>query len=134
MASDVVALESDPDWHAKLSTILPANATIHLVAVDTPANCLRTVEKATQGSGAFDVIVIDGLWRADLIPLAIDRVTRDGCIICDNSDGYGIYDGFHGKAFQRIDFYGNAPGVIMPHATSIFFRNSCFLFNGSTPI
>jgi hypothetical protein len=27
-----------------------------------------------------------------------------------------------------VDFYGHAPGVILPHCTSVFFKGSAFVF------
>ena len=33
------------------------------------------------------------------------------------------------KKFCRIDFFGYAPGVIIPHSTSIFFKENSFIFD-----
>jgi hypothetical protein len=87
--------------------------------------------------GPFDIIVIDGLDRLECAARAVPILAEGGAIILDNSEGYwgpeGTYpilDLFRAAKFCRVDFYGYAPGVILPHCTSLFFRDSCFLLVG----
>ena len=83
----------------------------------------------------YDVIVIDGLYRDAMIPIALDRLSEDGVIICDDAEGYGFYEGFKESRLWRVDFFGNAPGVVLPHCTSMYFRpSSCFIFDAKFPI
>ena len=35
----------------------------------------------------------------------------------------------HEKNYNRVDFYGHAPGVLLTHTTSIFFKSETFIFN-----
>ncbi|HEY5308345.1 MAG TPA: hypothetical protein VIK97_07550, partial [Casimicrobiaceae bacterium] len=86
------------------------------------------------GHARFDVVVIDGLCRSELIDVAARSVTDDGIILCDNAEGYGIQEGFRGRDFQRVDFFGHAPGVIRPHCTSLFFRAGAYVFAPTHPI
>jgi hypothetical protein len=44
-----------------------------------------------------------------------------------------FYSGFRDSGLSRVDFYGNAPGVVLPHCTSIYFR-ATFVFDPSVPI
>jgi len=87
----------------------------------------------------FDVVVIDGLRRQVAARIARDLVAASGCIIQDNSEGFwsdmpGKYEIIELLAsFQRIDLYGFAPGVWRRHCTSIYFRESCFLFQNARP-
>lgn len=136
VAAFVIALDSDEQWFKEVKSLASSNTTVHFVASPDAQTCVSNVLKilADYADMRFDIIVIDGLYRAEMIDIAIPILTEDGAIICDNSDGYGFFEGFQGKGFQRVDFYGASPGVVLPGCTSIFFRNGCFLFSNSQPI
>lgn len=133
-AASVTAFESDPAWHSELVGKAPPNTTIHLVEEN-----LVTVEKVLCDQ-KFDVIVIDGLYRYEAALIATRHLEEQGLIILDNSDiswgpngqqadhGNLIADYMYEAGFSRIDYYGHAPAIIRPQATSIFFNNTCFLF------
>jgi hypothetical protein len=87
-----------------------------------------------QDRGTFDVVVIDGLWRSELVDIALEQVAGTGAIICDNAEGYGFYEAFLKKGMMRVDLFGYAPGIVNPHCTSIYFREGCFLFAPEQPI
>ena len=76
----------------------------------------------------FDVIIIDGFDRRLLVPIVCERLATGGIIICDNAEGYGFHEAFLGRDIDRVDFYGRAPGVILPHCTAVFFKGSAFVF------
>jgi hypothetical protein len=135
-ARHVVAFEGDPDWLARLQPRLPAHAAIHPAPADDAVACVRQVERVLRdgGSARFDVVVIDGLWRAELVGVAIGAVSADGVIVCDDAAGYGFQQAFQGRGFSRADFFGYAPGVLRPRCTSIFFRPGAFLFDDRNPI
>ena len=82
----------------------------------------------------FDVIVIDGLYRNAMIDIACDYLSDIGIIICDNAEGYGFYESFRSRGMNRVDFYGLAPGIILPHCTSIYFTPTSFVFDSHIPI
>jgi hypothetical protein len=84
--------------------------------------------------GRFDVVVIDGLFREEMVSIALDYVSDEGPIVVDNSDGYGMYATFADAGLLRIDFYGYAPCVYLPHFTSIYFRPGCRWLSSSEPI
>jgi Methyltransferase domain len=129
VAREVVAIEADRHWFDQVKTASPDNATVHLVRGDD-AEAVRGIPI----EGLFDVIVIDGLKREEMIEVAITWLAPDGVIIADDSDGYGFFERFQGKGFRRVDFYGAAPGIIKPRVTSLFFRDGCFLFDDTHPI
>jgi hypothetical protein len=86
----------------------------------------------------FDVIVVDGLDRLICAEMSIAFLNEGGAVILDNSEGfwgrdgeYPIIDFFNANHFSRIDFYGYAPGVILPSCTSLFFKDNCFLLAGN---
>jgi predicted O-methyltransferase YrrM len=134
VAETVLALEGDEEWFAQLTKSIPANVTLRLVDLSSVAACLSDVSCATKDRALYDIVVIDGLYRSELVPIAMEVLASGGAIICDNAEGYGIYDAFKGSNFKRVDFYGNAPGVILRHCTSIFFRDDCFLFDTAVQI
>jgi len=130
-AHSVLAFESDEKWYRFITARAPRNAKVVLV----PEN-LEGADQHIAGQ-SFDVVVIDGLDRFKAAGIAINVVKAAGAIILDNSEGfwgpegtYPILELFRSKGFQRVDFYGYAPGVILPHCTSVFFQGECFLFRG----
>jgi hypothetical protein len=131
-AREVVALEEDPAWCAKLATLLPANASLRQIS-PTPA----AMTDALSREAPFDILVVDGLDRLHAARLALDLMAPQGAILFDNSEGYWgpppsypIIDLFRDAGFSRVDFYGYAPGVVLPHCTSLFFHGSCRLLSG----
>jgi hypothetical protein len=131
-AREVIALEDDPSWCAELAPLLPANVRLRQVGHSHTA-----LADALRDEARFDIAVVDGLDRFQAAHLAIQLVANEGAILFDNSDGhwgpppsYPIIDVFRDAGFLRIDFYGYAPGVVLPHCTSLFFRGSCRLLRG----
>jgi len=123
----VVAIEDNKSWFAHLLGRVPAN--VQLILTDKDASNIEPLKES-----AFDLIVIDGLNRFLCAQKAIALLNEGGAIILDNSDGnrgYPIINLFRANGFSRIDFYGYAPGVILPACTSLFFKNDCFLLCGS---
>ena len=78
--------------------------------------------------------MIDGLARFEMIKISLNYLAEDGCIICDNSEGYNFFEGFKDSGLNRVDFFGSAPGVILPHSTSICFPDNSFVFDSKYPI
>jgi hypothetical protein len=137
-AKRVIGFEGDSAWFQKVQARLKNTRSIalHLVPDDTAPHCVAAVRQTLSGEPGLqvDIAVIDGLWRAELIETAISCLAPTGIIICDNAEGYGFYEGFRSRGFQRVDFVGYAPGVSLPHCTSIFFRDAAWLFSDNYPI
>ena len=136
-AKRVCTFEGDLCWYSSLLEKCPKNLSLNYSPfLDTQNTCkyIRSTLIENYCSEKFDIVVIDGLCRFELISLAIDYLSDDGIIICDNSEGYGFFEGFKGTSFSRIDFYGYAPGVYLPHVTSIFFRLDTKFFANDIPI
>ncbi len=130
-AKMVVSFESDRDWYSCLKRQVPGNVKLYFIPDD-----LSGFDNHI-GSELFDIVVVDGLDRFKASKIASDLIKSDGAVIVDNSEGfwgpegtYPIIDHLREKRFSRIDFYGHAPGVILPHCTSLFFRDHCFLLEG----
>jgi hypothetical protein len=133
----VVAFESDKGWYDDLKTKIPNNATLFFARDSSAEICIEDVLKGLSQTpiAQFDIIIIDGLWRFELIEVAKNFLKEDGAIICDNSEGYGFFEGFEKDGdFQKVDFYGYASGCILQSCTSIYFKRNCSLFSTKVPI
>lgn len=136
-ASSVVTFEGDRAWYERIRSRMPSNVDLRLVAGGTPETRMEEIRSALQAMGdrKFDVIVIDGLDRRLLVPLACERLAGGGIIICDNAEGYGFHEAMRGRGLSRVDFYGHAPGVILPHCTAIAFFGGSWVFgHDSAPL
>lgn len=128
-ANAVVSYEDNADWFAYIRDQLPPNATVHLTD-----SLLSEFDPA----GSFDLIIIDGLDRMIATAKSVSLLAPNGALLLDNSEGYWGPEGTYpiiaflrDKGFQRVDFYGFSPGNMLQHCTSIFFRDRCFLFEGT---
>lgn len=135
-AKHVVTLEGDREWYDKIKNMMPDNVDLHYVSMNNKNINVSQVKKVLDAKQylAYDVIVIDGLFRYEMIEIALTLMKDDGMIICDNAEGFGFHEGFKESGLNRVDFFGNAPGVVLPHATSIFFKSSSFAFSSKYPI
>jgi len=135
-AKNVVTLEGDKGWYEKIKGNMPDNADLTYVSMESKeANVSQVKESLSEKNHEeYDVIIIDGLYRFEMIDIAINYLKEDGIIICDNAEGYGFYEGFKERGLSRVDFFGNAPGVVLPHCTSIYFRPTSFVFKAAFPI
>jgi hypothetical protein len=134
-AKHVVTIE-DARWPGPLQERIPSNVSFFLVSVATAEECVEDVERvlASQDFGKFDITVIDGLYRRDLVDVAIKRTVDNGVIVCDDAEGFGFQEEFATRGLSRVDFWGQSPGVLVPHCTSLYFGTNCFLFSADQPM
>jgi hypothetical protein len=130
----VVSFEGDAQWYSQLKEAIPDN--VELLRVASPEASREEIAAVleTRGWPAFDVVVIDGLDRHALVDVACRSVTDHGIIICDNAESFGFQEAFEAKDFARVDFFGYAPGVVLPHCTSVYFKPGSFLFDRRAPV
>lgn len=135
-ASEVTTFEGNPEWFNKLSRMVSDNVCLNLITMADRESCVREVADSLSAGSVekFDVIVLDGLFRENLLSIAFDRIAADGMIIVDNAESYDMFNLTKNCGFSRIDFYGSAPGVVLQHCTSLFFKSSCFAFSSQIPI
>ena len=72
--------------------------------------------------------------KDELVVRRIREIKEGGVVVCDNAEGFGFQEGFLGRGFERVDFFGYTPGVSKPHCTAFYFRAGCFLFSDRHPI
>jgi hypothetical protein len=133
-ADRVVTFESDPQVYADFSDRISNKIAMYLIEADDKESYLDQVNERLSYERAFDIVAIDGGFRSELVTVALNSLAPDGAVICDNSEGYGFLEATKNLDLQRVDFFGHAPGVLLPHCTSIYFRDKCFLFNPSHPV
>lgn len=133
---EVVTLEGNKEWFERIKDKMPGNVDLRYVPEISRESNAAEVAIALQSHApaSFDVVVIDGLYREEMIPIAIKYLATDGAIICDDSQGYEFYERFRGSAFLRVDFFGGQPCGAFAHATSIYFKPVCFLMRDDWPI
>jgi hypothetical protein len=129
-AKSILSIEGDKEWFDYLKNNMSKNVSIYHVDVERNIFIKKITEIINSDKiNKYDVIVIDGLYREELIDWAQNYLTDSGLIICDNSEGYEIYNRTKDRLLQRVDFFGSAPGVLLEQNTSIFFGKNCFLFD-----
>ena len=130
-AKNVITLEGDREWYEKIKNTMPGNVQLHYVSMESMDINVAQVKDVLKSKhySTYDVIIIDGLYRYEMIAVALQLLAPNGIIVCDNSEGYDFCGGFKSSNLSRVDFFGNAPGVVLPHCTSIFFDSSSFVFN-----
>ena len=77
----VVSVESDAAWFEAISCRLPDNAEVVL-----QTDPLMYSSEIGRHRGQFDIVAIDGQWRAACAREAIDYLKPSGVVIWDNSD------------------------------------------------
>ena len=135
-AEKVVTFEGDKAWYDEIKASMPNNVDLHHVSLESADINVLQVNEILDSIEIekYDVIVIDGLNRFEMIAISLKYMADDGIIICDNSEGYNFFEGFEDSGLNRVDFFGTASGVVLPHSTSICFNNKSFAFNAKFPI
>jgi len=97
-AAGVVAIEEDAVWATELSAKINQNVVlIHSPLLDG----IEPIASRLRGR-QFDVVVIDGHLRCDLVDLAFELLRPDGALIVDDADGYGYQAALQRHECQRI--------------------------------
>jgi len=135
-ASSVSTLEGDKDWYQKIEQTMPSNVDLRYVTMVSREDNVAAVKAELNDIdiNQYDIIVIDGLYRENMIDIALEYIARGGIIICDNAEGYGFADGFKESGLKRVDFFGNAPGVVLPSCSSIYFDQHADIFSANYDI
>ncbi len=126
-ARSVLTFESDPEWETRIAARRQPNLELHHMAIELPdEDCLAEIARRL-GGRKFDVIVLDGHLRRELVAVAFDHLAPGGAIVLDDAEGYDVQGEIHWRDCRRIDFFGFAPGVALRHCTSLVYAGDCFL-------
>ncbi|WP_320066985.1 hypothetical protein [Micromonospora sp. RTGN7] len=123
-AAEVVAVEHDPDWFARLPQ--PNNGRIIHVPGDgarwdTDPNAPYV--RAAAAGAPWDMIVVDGMARTTCAAAAPDHLHPHGLVVLDDTDHPGLVDAqeeLTRRGMGRIDFWGFKPGIGLHGCTSVF--------------
>lgn len=135
-ARSVISVEDNPEWKHKL---------LHEFKADNWQ--LRYCESkddyaaAVLADGAkYDVIIVDGKYRAACAANAVKCLAAGGIIILDDSDRVNTSDDYiaavkilRAADLLQVDFYGFCPLNNFTKATSIFFSRD-FAFKSVNPL
>ena len=128
---EIVSIEESSAWYEELRPQLPANVSL-LCRPDRDAY----VDAIRETTGEFDLIVIDGVHRNECASACLSRLSPNGMVVFDNSDGAEYDPGmtmFNDAGFLRIDFWGLIPSYLYKNCTSILFRNPDLLRGSELP-
>ena len=116
--ASVTSVEHNAAWFQEMKQQAPANATVlHRTERDAYANAI-----AGRGS-AFDIIVVDGVWRDTCADICIPFLAGGGVLILDNSDWYWETAArIRENGFLEVSFSGFGPVNDYTWTTSVFFR------------
>lgn len=82
-AGSVVSIESDREWHAKMSTVMDASGVGN---VDYRLRQGEGYFDLSDVEGEFDLVIVDGIERDRCIEAALGRVAPGGYLYLDNTD------------------------------------------------
>jgi len=120
---EVVSVEHDPGWYAKVRGGLPANAKLSHVPLVPGGDYARS---AAREPGGFDVVVIDGRDRVNCARAALVGLQPRGVIVWDNSDRADYAEGYAllaAAGFRKVPFVGMAPVFNQKSETGVFYRD-----------
>lgn len=114
----VVTIESSRDWYGRLLKKATA-AELHYAPTVVDYLGAAGVERA------YDLVLIDGVYRVACCIRAVKVLRPGGVIILDDSERFDYLEAeqyLEGKGFRRLDFWGLAPGINYEKCTSVFYR------------
>ncbi len=135
-ADFVLTVEEDEDWCKFLATQIGNNVSLHHVPVDRGTRTVEPVRELIRQSGVeqFDLVLIDGHLREELVAVGFDYLAPRGAVLMDNAEGYRFQEMCQGRECSRVDFYGFSPNGWRRGCTSFAFVGDCFLLDNEAPI
>lgn len=126
-ARGVVTFESHYGWEARLARMRAPNVELHHMPVELPDEACLAEMIRLLGARKFDVVVLDGHLRRELVAVAFDHLAVGGALLIDDAEGFEVHGELQGRDCRRIDFFGFAPGVARRHCTALVYLGDCFL-------
>lgn len=114
-AKSVLSVEHNPDWHRRISPLLPPHVDLQL----------RSLENYATVSGTYDIVVIDGYvrdrTRYRCAKASFPCLNQGGFIVLDNSDWLPATCFYlRQQGLIQVDFSGFVPGNRHAQTTSFF--------------
>lgn len=117
---EVVAVEHDVVWATQVSTQCKARVE------RTDGNSADAYVRPVLGSGPYDVIIVDGLYRNECLAAAPDLLSAAGVIVLDDAQrkeyGPGVA-ALRALGFRVLELHGPQPVSKHPGCTAILYRS-----------
>jgi len=121
----VISVEHNEEWVAKLKKITPENSEIIAHPLDDEYPLLASKQRMK-----FDIILVDAEKRVECVLNSIDALSEKGVLILDDTERPEYKDAFDfmkNRGFKELSFWGISPGYLYHKATTIFYKNmNCF--------
>ena len=121
---NVVSVESDPSWYARVSANLPSNARVVLCDPYSPERYVSALREQRQ---FFDLIVVDGRHREACLAEVWRWLTPAGVVLLDDSSRSAYakaMDELGSRGFRRLLFEGLKPAGIRSYQSTLFYRDN----------
>ena len=133
---DIESVEHNREWYEEIEPKLPSNVklTLHEMVSEQTYSAITFMPIAdetpyssavSQTGKLYDVILVDGVYRANSVIHSIRSLKKDGVIILDNVDyveSKECTDYLYSAGFKRLDFWGMCPIVHHDSCTAIFYK------------
>ena len=119
----VVSLEHEPGWLAWVSARAAPNVTL-LEADGTSAE--RYLAPLRASDERFDLVLVDGVHRAQAVAEALTRLTDRGVVLLDDSRRPSYAPAFAAAAaagFRHLHFEGHKAASVNLYRTTVFYRD-----------
>ncbi|MGV8834229.1 MAG: class I SAM-dependent methyltransferase [Devosia sp.] len=121
-AASVISVEHDAEWAAKMKTKLSGFANVQLITAEYDADgpaAEQPYVRSIEGTGQFDMIVVDGRLRVHCLQQAITQLKPDGIILFDDSGRKRYRAAIDAGPLREKHYYGASYCVPYPDHTSI---------------
>lgn len=117
-AKSVTTIEHNQAWAERISESLDS-LPVQIIFLDEPRTYIDLPPFLDEQS--FDLIIIDGLYRADCARTAVKRLAPGGVVVLDDSDWYPKTCAWlRSQGLIQIDFDGMTPTAWTTSTTSLF--------------
>jgi protein-L-isoaspartate O-methyltransferase len=121
-AQEVVAVENNSEWYNRVRQFTSNQKNIQVILAGSKYEYINAI---SQVGGMFDVILVDGMFRADCALLIRRFLRPDGLVIIDNTDVDAVLAEVVRRTFSDsriMCFRGWVPGNLHPNETTIIDR------------
>jgi hypothetical protein len=120
--AEVISVEHDAAFVDGFRDLLAPFRNVRLMERPIHKEPHGYVRAIAETAGQFDVVVVDGRYRADCLAAAIPRLKRDGIVLFDDSGRRRYRSAIEQSGLAERHYYGRSFCVPYPDHTSILTR------------
>jgi hypothetical protein len=120
---EVMAVEHDPAFAARLQPDLPENARV----IVRPAGSADYINAIANMSAPPQLVSVDGMERPACAAAAVPRMAEDAVLVFDDSqlpEYAPVYSAMKTAGFRSLDFWGLAATRVEHRCTTVFYRRN----------